>query len=520
LPLLTDSDYPDYFAWLLRERAIVAMDACRHPATHEFRDHYLVPQGITSMLDVPIRHHGRMIGIICAEHRGPLRDWTPEDVAFAGALADLIGRAINARSSRLAQEALAELNHNLERKVSERTAELESARQRIEAASRAKSVFLANMSHELRTPFNGIMGMIALASKRMTDPKGLQQLKTALRSSEHLLGVINDILDLSKIEAERLLLESSPFCLRQVFDHVLGVVCSAASDKGLSLDLQLPAELAARQLVGDPLRLGQVLINLLGNAVKFSHAGMIRVAVLPLSEKDGEIRLRFEVEDHGIGIAPEDQARLFTAFEQADSSTTRHYGGTGLGLAISKRLVALMRGEIGVESVPGHGSTFWFDVWVKGAVRAVPTQGQNPVPTESPDAALQREFAGCRLLFAEDEPISQEVVRDLLTDVGLAIDLAADGGEALSLARQRRYALILMDMQMPRLNGVDAARAIRADSLNTATPILAMTANAFESDRQSCLAAGMNDHIAKPVAPDLLFENVLKWLRSSGAGKS
>ncbi len=220
--------------------------------------------------------------------------------------------------------------------------------------------------------------------------------------------------------------------------------------------------------------------------------------------------LRIEVQDTGIGISAEDQKRLFTAFEQADGSMTRKYGGTGLGLAISKRLVRMMGGAIGVDSSPGQGSTFWFTVRVGQAEDAVP-----PAPTftrGSAEAHLQTEFAGARVLLAEDEPINQEVSRGLLEDAGLSVDLAADGAEAVSLARQNRYALILMDMQMPNLNGVDAARAIRALPGYSSTPILAMTANAFDEDRHACIDAGMNDHIGKPVDPQKLYETIFAWL--------
>jgi hypothetical protein len=267
-------------------------------------------------------------------------------------------------------------------------------------------------------------------------------------------------------------------------------------------------------LLGDPLRIGQILFNLVGNAIKFTHQGGVTLCARSVGDTPEAVQVRFEVSDTGIGIAPEAQSRLFQSFEQADSSMTRKYGGTGLGLAISKRLVRLMGGEIGVESSPGQGSTFWFVVPLKK--RAQTTVAPAPISaTLTAEQRLQAEYAGTRVLLAEDEPITQEVSRGLLEDVGLAVDVAEDGRQALELARRNRYALILMDMQMPVLNGIDATRAIRnlgADSLNRDTPILAMTANAFDEDRQVCLAAGMNDHIAKPVHPDRLYERLLAWL--------
>ncbi len=423
--------------------------------------------------------------------------------------------------------------HNLERLVATRTAELANAKNAAEAASHAKSTFLANMSHELRTPMNGIMGMTELALRRSGDPTQIDQLSKVKTASQHLLHVINDILDISKIEAERLQLEHVDFALGQVLENLVSLMGQRATEKGLKLLIDLQNGLPMRRFNGDPTRLGQILFNLIGNALKFTTEGAITlrvrqtadsspVASLPQGERESEPEqrapdatavLRFEVTDTGIGIATDDQKRLFTAFEQADGSMTRKYGGTGLGLAISKRLVKMMGGDIGVYSQPGSGSTFWFTVQLNKATDAV-----SPAPTFSQDSAetrLKAQFADMRVLLAEDEPVNQEVSRGLLEDVRLVVDLADDGEQAVTLARQNRYALILMDMQMPNLNGVDATKAIRADSLNTDTPVLAMTANAFDEDRQVCIDAGMNDHIAKPVDPELLFETLLKWLGKS-----
>jgi CheY-like chemotaxis protein len=363
---------------------------------------------------------------------------------------------------------------------------------------------------------NAIMGMTDLALRKATDPKLRDQLGKVTQASQHLLGVINDILDISKIEAERLTLEQVSFQLGSVLENLMSLVGQKAMDKGLKLCVDLSPDVAHLTLLGDPLRLGQVLLNFVANALKFTEQGSVTVRIRLLDDQSDEVLLRCEVTDTGIGIAPEDQKRLFTAFEQADGSMTRKYGGTGLGLAISKRLVKMMGGEVGVESTVGKGSTFWFTLrlgkapTVNGAVLSAPTFSQ-----DSAETRLRVQFAGTRILLAEDEPINQEVSRGLLEDVGLAVDLAEDGVQAVELAKQTRYVLILMDMQMPHLNGVDATKTIRADSLNQETPILAMTANAFGEDRQVCLDAGMNDHIAKPVDPDVLFETLLKWLEQS-----
>ena len=399
--------------------------------------------------------------------------------------------------------------HHLEALVDERTAALSIAKEAAEAASRAKSTFLANMSHELRTPMNAVLGLAGIALRNASDPKLRDQLNKIMLASRQLLGIINDILDISKIEAERLVLEKTSFQPRLLLDNLVSMIGQKAADKGLSLRIDVPSEVARLTLDGDPLRLGQILLNFAGNALKFTSEGSITVRIRLLEETPADVLLRFEVADTGIGIAPADQQRLFTAFEQADSSTTRKYGGTGLGLAISKRLAVIMGGDAGVDSVPGAGSTFWFTARIaRGVDQSAPAvQAEGGVARQ-----LQAAHAGTRVLLAEDEPINQEVSRELLEEVGLKVDLAADGVQAVALARQTHYPLILMDLQMPNLNGIDATRQIRALPGYQATPILAMTANAFAEDRQACLAAGMSDHVAKPVDPEVLYAALLKWL--------
>jgi PAS domain S-box-containing protein len=430
--------------------------------------------------------------------RGQVAKWTDngQPLLMAGTHQDISERKQHERM-------LEEANENLEKKVAERTRELE-------LASQAKGEFLANMSHEIRTPMNGILGMAHLIGNGELSEKQRNYLAKLTVSAEHMLHILNDILDFSKIESGMLEIEQAPFTLDQVMTGLQDVIESRLLDRHIDFRIDIDAELP-EQLLGDSFRIAQVLLNLVDNAIKFSpESGKIQLSIVG-NEKGAGLELKFTISDQGVGIDEEKQRLLFQPFQQADSSTTRQYGGSGLGLVICQRLVELMGGRIWFSSEPDKGSQFYFTVRV-GRAEAMDADARGEVLPEALTDFSEPLLRGMTILVVEDNEINQELVCELVEGQGATTALAVNGLEALQRLEEQAFDAVLMDCQMPVMDGYEVTRKIRADARFRDLPIIALTANAYDSDRQRALDTGMNDHIAKPVSPERLYTALVHWV--------
>ncbi|MCK6544800.1 AAA family ATPase [Myxococcota bacterium] len=495
--LEASSDVPRALVQLVARTAtslrITPGDQVGEPGVAE--DPSLRDRGVHAALSVPLIAPGGLTGVIHLEHRSTLGAFDPRTVRLVELVA--AQTAVALRNATLFEALQREI---AEKKRTEET--LRDAMMQAEQASRAKSEFLASMSHEIRTPMNGVLGIAELLDGTPLSPEQRAYVSTIRESGNALLSIIGGILDFSKIEAGRIELESLPFDLAHEIDEVLRLLGPRAKMKGLELRGVLPERLP---VIGDPVRLRQVVTNLVGNAVKFTSSGSATVVIESAPAGPGARRVRVEVRDTGIGIAPGQQELLFRAFTQLDGSTTRRFGGTGLGLAISKRLVEAMGGRMGVISSLGVGATFWFEV-------VLPEADVTPVQrgAQASEARLER-FSG-RVLVAEDNVVNLKVVRQMLERLGLDVVPAEDGRRALELAGEHSFSMFVFDLHMPELDGFALTRAVRARENGHHTPIVALTADVMPEDRARCLAAGMDDFLTKPLRRDELVDVLLRWL--------
>jgi signal transduction histidine kinase/DNA-binding NarL/FixJ family response regulator len=438
----------------------------------------------------------------------------------------VLGLILDITERKRAEQELRETNRLLEAQ----TARANTMAARAEMASAAKSEFLANMSHEIRTPMNGVMGMAQVLLGTPLTAEQREYAETVVVSAESLLEIIDDILDFSKIEAGKLQIDTHDFDVRMMLDGFAGMMRPRARARGLEFDCTVSADVPSL-LRGDPGRLRQVLVNLTANAIKFTHAGSVSVHTAVQTENATEVVIRFSVRDTGIGIPRDKHDRLFRQFTQLDASMTRTYGGTGLGLVISKQLTEMMGGEIGVHSEEGRGSEFWFTARLvkqsdgNGSPPSSSGTGRAAVPIVT-DAVVKRQDGSVatkaghgRILLAEDNVVNQRVCLGMLGKLGVRVDVVSDGTEAIAALERTAYDLVLMDIQMPRIDGLEATARIRNSTsrvLNHDIPVIALTAHAMRGDREKFLTAGMNDYVAKPMSLDRLSDVLKRWLPGEG----